>query len=328
MTSIAERSASHGSGSWWRTLALLGALTLFAWQTPMPWGGLWVLVPVGVAASLLISWRWGAWGVVSPVLLFAAAMILEGPFSLWVWWIPVAALTGAWMGLREEGDGAPAGQRAGMLLPVLLLAALMPWMANYPDLVASFERWLRFGDQQVLAIYRQLGYQGERLQALERSLWDSAAIQKRALPSALPSVLFIWMVLLVVAGRALASRIADRMRWPELRPGRLIEWRLPDSALWLMLLGLGLLVAGWTSGAPSAWTLLVNLGLGYCVQGVAVVESLLLARGVPPSIIALTFVFVFAMAAPVFLLGAVCVGLSDVWLDYRRIESVPDGDSS
>jgi hypothetical protein len=64
------------------------------------------------------------------------------------------------------------------------------------------------------------------------------------------------------------------------------------------------------------------------VQGVAVVESLLLARGVPPSIIALTFVFVFAMAAPVFLLGAVCVGLSDVWLDYRRIESVPDGDSS
>jgi uncharacterized protein YybS (DUF2232 family) len=141
-------------------------------------------------------------------------------------------------------------------------------------------------------------------------------------------VLFIWMVVLVVAGRALASRIADRLRWPERRSGRLVEWRLPDAALWLMLLGLSLLVAGWSSGAPSAWTLLVNLGLGYCVQGVAVVESLLLARGVPPSIIALTFVFVFAMAAPVFLLGAVCVGLSDVWLDYRRIESVPDGDSS
>jgi hypothetical protein len=35
------------------------------------------------------------------VVLFAAGMLLEGPFSLWVWWIPVAALTGAWMGLRE-----------------------------------------------------------------------------------------------------------------------------------------------------------------------------------------------------------------------------------
>lgn len=314
--------------SWVRTLAMAAALGLFAWQTPAPWGALWILVPTAVAASFLIAWRWGAWGVVPPVLLFIVSMVLEGPFSLWVWWIPIAALTGAWMGLREEGGGPRAGQRAWMLLPLLLLAALMPWMANYPDLVGHFERWLRSGDQQLISLYRQLGYQGERLQAMEHSLWESAALQKRALPSALPSVLFVWMIVLVVAGRGLAARLADRMRWPELTPGRLTEWRLPDAALWLMLLAIGLLVAGWSTWGPSAWTLLVNVGLGYCVQGVAVVESLLLARGVPPSIIALTFVFVFAMAAPVFLLGAACVGLSDVWLDYRRLEAVPDGDSS
>ena len=320
--------APPGGVSWIRTLALLAGLALFAWQMPMPWGGLWVLVPTAVAASLLIAWRWGAWGVAAPVGLFAAGMLIEGPFSLWVWWIPVAALSGAWMGLREEGGGPSAGQRAWMLMPVLLLAALLPWMVDYGDLVASFERWLRSGDQPLLALYRQLGYHGERLQAMERSLWESAALQKRALPSALPSVFFIWMIVLVTAGRGLAARIAVRMRWPELSPGRLVDWRLPDAALWLMLAGIALLVAGWSSWAPSAWTLLVNLGLGYCVQGVAVVESLLLARGVPPSIIALTFVFVFAMAAPVFLLGAACVGLSDVWLDYRRLEAVPDGDSS
>jgi len=301
---------------------------VLAWQTPMPWGGLWLLVPAAVAISLLIAWRWGAWGVVAPVAMFAAGMMLEGPFSLWVWWIPVSALTGAWMGLREEGGGPTPGERAWMLLPILLLAALMPWMAEYGALVTSFERWLRSGDQQLLGLYRQLGYEGERLQAMERSLLEAAALQARALPSALPSVLFIWMVALVVAGRALAARVAERLQWPELTPGRLVDWRLPDSALWLMLAGVALLVLGWSSGAPSAWTLLVNLGLGYCVQGVAVVESLLLARGVPPSIIALTFVFVFAMAAPVFLLGAVFVGLSDVWLDYRRLEAVPDGDSS
>jgi predicted membrane protein DUF2232 len=306
----------------------MAALLVLALTTPMPWGGLWVLVPVAVAASLLMAWRWGAWGVAAPVVLFAAGMVLEGPFSLWVWWIPVAALTGAWMGLHEEGGGPSPGRRAWMLLPILLLAALMPWMANYPDLVANFERWLRSGDQQLLTLYRQLGYEGERLQAMERTLIESAALQKRALPSALPSVLFIWMVVLVIAGRGLASRLADRMRWPELSPGRLVDWRLPDSALWLMLFGMALLVAGWNTGAPSAWTLLVNLGLGYCVQGVAVVESVLLARGVPSSIIALTFVFAFAMATPVFLLGAACVGLSDVWLDYRRLESVPDGDPS
>ena len=306
----------------------MAALTLFAWQTPPPWGGLWVLVPTSVAVSLLVAWRWGGWGVAVPVVLFGLGMVLEGPLSLWVWWIPVAGLTGAWMGLREEGAGPTTGQRAWTLLPVLLLAVLLPWMADYGDLVASFERWLRSGDQQLLALYHQLGYQGDRLRALERSLWESAALQKRALPSALPTVIFMWMVILVIVGRALASRLAERMRWPDLAPGRLADWRLPDGALWLLMTGIALLVAGWSVWAPSAWTLLVNLALGYCVQGVAVVESLLLARGVPPSIIALTFVFVFAMAAPVFLLGTACVGLSDVWLDYRRLEAVPDGDSS
>lgn len=307
---------------------LVAALGLFAWQTPMPWGGLWVLVPMAVAVSLLSAWRWGAWGVIAPVALFGMAMLIEGPFSLWVWWIPVAALTGAWMGLREEGGGPPAGQRAWMLLPILLLAALMPWMANYSGLVTNFERWLRMGDQEVLTLYRQLGYQGERLKAMERTLWESAAMQRRALPYVLPTALFIWMVALVTVGRGLASRLAHRLRWPDLSPARLVDWRLPDGALWLLLLGLGLLVARWSMWSASGWTLLINLGLGYCVQGVAVVESLLLARGVPSPIIVLTLLFVFAVAMPiVFMLTTAAVGLSDVWLDYRRLEPTPDRSS-
>jgi hypothetical protein len=294
----------------------------------MPWGGLWVLVPAAVAVSFLCAWRWGGWGVLAPVALFGTAMAIEGPFSIWVWWIPVASLTGTWMGLREEGGGPPAGERAWMLLPVLLLAAMLPWMARYTDLVANFDRWLRVRDREVLALYRQVGYEGDRLQAMERALSESAAMRKRALPHVLPTAIFIWMVALIGAGRGLASRLARRLRWPDLSPGRLADWRLPDAALWLLLLGLALLVMRWPTWSPTAWTLLINLGLGYCVQGIAVVESLLLARGVPPSIIVLTFVFVFAMATPVFLLATVCVGVSDVWLDYRRLEAVPDGDPS
>jgi uncharacterized protein YybS (DUF2232 family) len=77
--------------------------------------------------------------------------------------------------------------------------------------------------------------------------------------------------------------------------------------------------------AASAWTLLVVPALGYCLQGVAVVESLMLARGMPPAIIALTLVFVLFMAPPVFVLAAVSVGISDVWLDFRRLEDPSDG---
>jgi uncharacterized protein YybS (DUF2232 family) len=190
---------------------------------------------------------------------------------------------------------------------------------------------MRLADQQAPALFRQWGYEGERLKALEQAQLEGVALRARVVPNLLPSALFIWMVGLVAAGRALASQIARRLRWPDLSTGSLAGWRLPDGAIWLLLIGLAWLVARWSSWSPwspSAWTLLIILGLGYCVQGSAVVGCLLRARGVPQSIIALTFVFVLTMAPPVFVLSAVCVGVSDVWLDYRGLEAVPDGDSS
>jgi len=313
---------------WWRTLVLLAALALLAASTPPPWGALWVLVPLAVAIALLLSWRWGPWGVVVPVALLVGVMIAVGPQRPWGWWIPVAALSGVWMGLREEGGGPRSGQRAWMLLPVLLLAALLPWAIAYPDLVSGIDHSLEQANSRLISQSRQLGYQGERLAALERAIDDIGVQRKRLLPNLLPSLFFLWVAFLVIAGRGLSARIAGRLRWPELSRGRLTDWRLPDGAIWLLLLGLGLLVANLEAWAPTAWTLLIVPGLGYCVQGIAVVESLLLARGVSPSIIVLTLLFVFLMAMPMFVLSTVCVGVSDVWLDFRRLEGSPDESSS
>jgi hypothetical protein len=38
--------------------------------------------------------------------------------------------------------------------------------------------------------------------------------------------------------------------------------------------------------------------------------------------------FVFALATPVFMITTVAVGLSDVWLDYRRMDAPPDTKTS
>ncbi len=311
-----------------RALAVLGALALCALSTPMPWGALWLAVPAAVALALLLCWRWGPWGVLVPVVLMGLSLALVGPLDPWVWWIPVAALSGSWMGLREEGGGPPAGKRAWMMLPLLLLAAGLPWTLSYPDLVSKLEGHLHAGDEQLVQLSREMGYQGERLQWLHRRIDDSAALRRRALPSVLPSLIFLWMAVLVVVGRGTSTRIAGRLGWSELSRARFADWRLPDGAIWLLIVGLGLLVAGVEGWGPTAWTLLAVPGLGYCVQGIAVVESVLLARGLSPSIIILTMFFVFLMAAPVFLVATVSVGLSDVWLDIRRLESVQDGDSS
>lgn len=309
--------------SWLRAVLLTLLLTLLALQTPSPWGLLWVAVPGAAGATLLAAWRFGAWSLLIPAALGAFAWAVAGPTLSWAWWLPAAGLTGAWMGLREEG-GAGSGERAWMLLPLLALAAALPWMPRYPQTVERLERELSASDRQLVELGRELGYPAGRLATLERTLSDNASLRKRALPNVLPTLLFVWMAALVVSGRALSSRAAHTLRWPALSRARLREWRLPDGAIWVFLAGLGMLIADWPAWAPTAWTLLLNAGLGFCVQGIAVVESLLLARGVPPSIIILSMLFVFTVAMPVFMLTTAALGLSDVWLDFRRLEPTAD----
>jgi len=324
VTSTAEPARVRGATPWLRSALLITALGLFALQTPPPWGTLWLVVPVAVAASLLACWRFGVWGLAAPVAFFGVTMFRESSMGLWAWWIPACALTGAWMGLREEGEGTTGGQRAWMLIPVLVLAAGLPWLLRYPQLVEEVDRELKASDAELVRLLGRMGDQGGRLATLERAVADNAALRSRLLPHVVPTALFAWMILLVGAGRALASRAASSLRWPQLSRARFQDWRLPDGAIWVFLAGLALLVAQWPPWTPTAWTLLLNTMLGFCVQGIAVVESLLLARGVPPSLIVLTMLFVFAVAMPIFMLTTAAVGLGDVWLDFRHLEPGAD----
>src|SRR5438093_12396072 len=130
---------------------------------PLPWGALWLGVPIAVVLALLVSWRWGPWGVAVPVALMATGMLAVDPLAPWMWWVPVAALSGSWMGLKEEGGGPPAGRRAWMLLPLLLLAAGLGWTVAYPDLVARVEGRRRCGGGQVLWLWGGGALQGVRV---------------------------------------------------------------------------------------------------------------------------------------------------------------------
>jgi hypothetical protein len=44
---------------------------------------------------------------------------------------------------------------------------------------------------------------------------------------------------------------------------------------------------------------------------------------VAPAFVLLLVVFLFVFTLPVFLPSAALLGLSDVWLDYRRLETPP-----
>jgi len=136
----------------------------------------------------------------------------------------------------------------------------------------------------------------------------------------MPNALFLWAVVLVAAGRSLAARFSTVLGWPELSRSPLRAWRLPDAALAPLLAGLALVVFADRAWHPVAAVLLVHAGLGYSVQGFAVVESVLRSRGIPAAFVTLSMVFVIAVSLLWVLPALAVVGLSDVWLDYRRLE--------
>ena len=59
-----------------RAVLLAGSLALSALVTPWPWAALWLAVPAVVAASLLLSWRYGPPAMALPLLLAVGSALL------------------------------------------------------------------------------------------------------------------------------------------------------------------------------------------------------------------------------------------------------------
>lgn len=297
---------------------MLLLLALGAASFSPPWAVLWLGVPVTVAASLLLAWRFGTWAFAVPAIALVPVLVQGGaPAS---GWMAAAGLTGVWMGLREEGGGPPAGERALMLAPLLLLAAIVPLLPGWKETVAQLVAFSHEANRQSLAMANGAGWPAERVQDFERVVRDGEKLLPGVMPLALPVMLFVWTSLLVSAGRSLASRTAIVLGWPPLGAQGLRDLRLPDAVLAVLIGGLALaLFAGPTFHATASALLAATL-LGFCLQGVAVVESALLSRGVPLALIVLSLSFMFVAALPAFVTTATLLGLSDVWLDYRRLE--------
>lgn len=311
-------------------MVLLTALALAGLGTPWPWTALWLAVPAAVAVALLAAWRFGAVALAIPAALavLAAVAIAFPVAGLRAWhlvWLPAAALTGAWMGLREEGGGPSLGERAWMHAPILAAAIALPVLPGLAGALTRLEARARTEEQQLLATLPGPSTPGTWRHVMEQSVNLPADERVRMLRYLAPNLVFAWMVLLVAAGRSLAARGAGWLGWPPLSRAPLAAWRLPDGALAPLLLGLGLALFASEAWRPGAVVLLAQSVLGYSVQGLAVAQSVLIERGVPPVFVLLMMLFLFAFTLPVFLPLVALLGLSDVWLDFRRLEASPGG---
>jgi len=213
-----------------------------------------------------------------------------------------------------------------MHVPILAAAFALPLLPGLSEALTRVEAQARVEEQQMLATLPAPAKPGTLRQMMEDSAKLPAADRVRMLTFFAPNIIFGWMVMLVVAGRSLAARLAAWLGWPPLSSSPLSGWRLPDAALAPLIAGLAMALFAAPQWWPGAALLLGQSALGYSMQGVAVAHSALLARGVAPAFILLLIVFLFVFTLPVFLPSAALLGLSDVWLDYRRTEASPRGE--
>jgi hypothetical protein len=317
---------------WVRSALLILFLLFGALASPWPWALLWLGIPLTVAASLLLAWRFGRGAVALPLVLAAAALagrlVAGESVPLWLTaWVPLASLSGVWMGWREEGGGPASGERAWMFVPLLVLAAALPLLPGFPAAVTRLDARMRVEQEHMLSGMKPDEVPASFREALRQASALPAEERQKSLMLMIPNAMFVWMVLLSASGRALAARLAGLLNWPPLSRSPLVVWRLPDAALVPLIVSIALMVFADRAFHPTALTLLLHVVLGYSVQGVAVVESVLLSRGMSPAFVALTMLFVIAVSLLWVLPAVAVVGLSDVWLDYRRMEPSSEGEA-
>lgn len=137
----------------------------------------------------------------------------------------------------------------------------------------------------------------------------------------LPSLAFIGtaftVFLNILAGRFISQR-AGRP-YPEL--GDLSRWRLSDFMIWpLLLAGGALLVPGEAIRWVGMNVLIVFLFL-YFLQGLSIVSFFFRKKNIPLFLRGVGYVLIFLHQIPMLV---VCLfGITDVWLDFRKIQKGP-----
>jgi hypothetical protein len=298
-----------------------------ALQTPPPWGALWIVVP---AVGAL-----GYWGNQHPrrpgwlVPVAASAWLVFALLTGEVWaWMLVAGIASATLFGLARAEQVPASRALWSLLPPLVLALAFPLSSLHAPAVAGALGALEREVATALTRYRELGVEGAALAGLTEQMEHASRALGWVLRHLLPSLLFGWTAALVALAVLLARRAAGALGRPLPAPVPFAVFRLPEGALWLLLAGLALVALRTPQLLPAGANLAACVIFGYCLQGLAVAEFVLVMRGVPPGLMWILFLFVSLFALPVVVVTSTGLGLADVWVEWRRRFSAPPGDEA
>jgi uncharacterized protein YybS (DUF2232 family) len=166
-----------------------------------------------------------------------------------------------------------------------------------------------------LDLYRGIGIPQETIDAISGSLDQIQYVLVRILPSlSAASILFVaWTNL--IAARPIMERRG--LYFPDF--GRLNCWRAPEPLIWGVI-GCGLIMFLPATGIRLIGVngLLVLLTV-YFIQGIAIVSFYFEKKRLPRTIRVVLYMMIAFQQ--LFLLVIICIGLFDMWINFRKIDT-------
>ena len=285
--------------------------------TPPPLGALWIIVPVLSAVGYLGNRQSHWWGWVTPVVVALWLLITENGQSVWGWVALGTVAAASLFGLAHSSP-LPRGRSLWALLPLLVLVVLFPLSDRYEPAITGAVTAIQQGTEEAYDSYRALGVEGAALSSIARQMDAATEFMIRVVRHLLPGLLFLLSVTLAAVSLLLALRARRALGRPLRSLPRFAEFHTPEEAVWIMVAALAAIALR----QEPLFAIGINLALcgavGYCLQGLAVADFVLLHRGLRPGIIWILFWFVFVFALPALIAASAVLGLVDVWLDLRR----------
>ena len=292
---------------------------------------------LGLASVELLS-SWGWWGGVAAIALglvpVALALAVGGPVAAALAGAAAMAAVGTlrgWpamlvMALKYVLPGAALGFGIARRLPVAV-TTLLTALANLVGVLVLLWILSPAGMGPIAYLERQVAAQVHELEQWPARLgppgqeasWatEAARFVVAALRVAAPGMLGLGIFAGAVANYAIA-RLCLRHRFG-FRP--FAQEAVPDHLVWGAI-GAGVLLASRQEQLEAAGlNLLLVLMPLYVIQGLAVFRHFFQRIGLPRLLQVVSF-GLLAMQ-PLLLVAVSCVGLSDLWIDFRKIRQAP-----
>ncbi len=187
-----------------------------------------------------------------------------------------------------------------------ITSGVNPYMGLLMDMDALME--------QIIVVYRtNADLPVDALYVLEQLIAGLRELLPRIMPGILAGTMLLTVILNMVISRAFLLRLApEKVFWPSYR-----VWRLPDKAVWFLIIAFGLFLLGKEGGSVGP-SLVFVAGLLYFFQGAAVVIHTLNRWNLPRAF--RLFIYVILTLQRYGVLLVIIAGIADTWVDFRKLD--------